>query len=144
MKKIITFLLLVSIAFAANAQTATEKIITEKVQALNKAIFIDKDSIALNNLLAEQITYGHSGGKVETRAEMIRGAVGNKSVYANVATNSITALSSGKTMVARHVITATETAGDGKVSPLKLGVLQVWVKEKRDWKLLARQAVKLP
>lgn len=143
MKKLFSLLLLMSIAFAVTAQSRNEKVITEKVLALNKAIFADKDSIALNNLLAKEITYGHSGGKVETRAEMIHGAISNKSVYANLATNNITVLFAKNTAVTRHVITANETAADGKITPLKLNVLQVWIKEKKDWKLLARQAVKL-
>jgi ketosteroid isomerase-like protein len=144
MKKIFSLLLFISFACIVHAQTADEKIVSEKVVALNKAIFQDKDSVALEALLAKQISYAHSGGKVETRAEMIHGAVSNKSVYANPNTQVTLVLTSGKTIVARHVITATETAADGKVSPLKLGVLQVWVKEKKEWKLFARQAVKLP
>ena len=39
---------------------------------------------------------------------------------------------------------ATENLKDGKTSPLKLGVVQTWTKEGKDWKLIGRQAVKLP
>ena len=36
-----------------------------------------------------------------------------------------------------------ETKPDGKSTELKLNILQVWIKEKKDWKLMARQAVKV-
>ncbi|MFY7899493.1 MAG: hypothetical protein ACOVNY_04860, partial [Chitinophagaceae bacterium] len=47
------------------------------------------------------------------------------------------------TAVVRHVISATQTEKDGKVSPLKLQVLQVWIKDNNQWKLQARQSVRL-
>jgi hypothetical protein len=45
--------------------------------------------------------------------------------------------------VARHIISGTENKPDGNTAALKLSVLQTWVKEKKQWKLAARQAVKL-
>jgi hypothetical protein len=140
MKKLIVLLLLV-IGVAANAQSPKENAVIEKVQALNKAVFFDKDSIALERLLAKKVTYGHSGGKVENRAEMIHGVVSNKSGYSEQKTSDVSVLFHDKTAVVRHTFTATETK-EGQPAPLKLKILQVWVKEKGDWKLMARQAVK--
>ncbi len=143
MKKLLIVLLLMAGSFAINAQSDAERAVIAKVEAFNKAVFVDKDSIALNNLLASEITYGHSGGKLENRAEMIQGAITNKSVYETVKTEVGTILFDKKTVVVRHIISAQEKNAEGKILPLKLGVLQVWVKEKKDWKLKARQAVKL-
>jgi hypothetical protein len=36
-----------------------------------------------------------------------------------------------------------ETERDGKTNPVKIGVLMVWHKQDGNWKLLARQAVRL-
>ena len=47
------------------------------------------------------------------------------------------------TAIVRHAIKGTSIDKDGKQSPLHIGLLQVWVKQKRQWKLTARQAVKL-
>ncbi|MFP5041378.1 nuclear transport factor 2 family protein [Parasediminibacterium sp. JCM 36343] len=143
MKKYILFIVLLVSGFAATAQTDAEKAITAKVEALNQAIFANKDSLALESLLAKEITYGHSGGKLENRTQMINGALANKSVYENVQTDMVSIMFVGKTAIARHILTAIEKAADGKVAPLKLGILQVWVKEKKNWKLVARQAVKI-
>lgn len=128
----------------ATAQKGKDTKIEDKVQALNKAIFVKKDSSALENLLGKEIIYGHSGGKVETRQEMIKNALANPSTYSDVKTEVTNVISEKKVVVVRHIITATENLKDGKTAPLKLGVVQTWIKEGKDWKLIGRQAVKLP
>lgn len=143
MKKILAFVVSLTLVFAVNAQNGDDLAIAAKVETLNKAIFVNKDIAALETLLATEITYGHSGGKVETRAEMIKGVMDDTKTYSDVKTEVGTILFSGKSVVVRHIISATQKEKDGKVSPLKLQVMQVWVKEKKAWKLLARQAVKL-
>ncbi|MBC7651681.1 MAG: nuclear transport factor 2 family protein [Deinococcales bacterium] len=143
MKKLILICLLIVSAFAANAQNADDIAIAAKVENLNNAIFANKDITALETLLAKEITYGHSGGKVENRAEMIKGVMDDTKTYSDVKTEVGSILFNGKSVVVRHIISATQKEKDGKISPLKLQVLQVWVKEKKAWKLWARQAVKL-
>ncbi len=143
MKKIVALFLVMISVCVVKAQTADEKAIATKVEALNSAIFVKKDIPALENLLASEITYGHSGGNLQNRAEMIKGVMDDTKTYSDVKTEVGTMLFSEKTVVVRHIISATQKEKDGKISPLKLQVLQVWVKEKKAWKLLARQAVKV-
>ena len=144
MKKLLIILLVCFSGVVATAQKGKDTKIEDKVQALNKAIFVKKDSVALENLLGKEIIYGHSGGKVETRQEMIKNALANASNYSDVKTEITNVVSEKKIIVVRHIITATENLKDGKASPLKLGVVQTWIKEGKDWKLIGRQAVKLP
>jgi ketosteroid isomerase-like protein len=134
----ILFFAFASVVFSQNKE---EQQVTEKVMAVHKAVFVDKDSLALENLLAPEITYGHSHGKLQNRKEMIDGASHNKSTYTNIAANNISVIVNGNTAVSRYLLTGTETSKDGKVTQLKLNILQVWVKEKKDWKMLGRQAV---
>ncbi len=49
----------------------------------------------------------------------------------------------GNNAIVRHVFTA-ETEANGKPGSAKVGVLQVWQKQDGAWKLLARQAFRLP
>ena len=144
MKKFLILLLVCFSGVVATAQKGKDTKIEDKVQALNKAIFVQKDSLALENLLGKEIIYCHSGGKVESRQEMIKNALANPSTYSDVKTEITNVVSEKKFIVVRHIITATENLKDGKTSPLKLGVLQTWIKEGKDWKLIGRQAVKLP
>ena len=144
MKKSLILLVVCFSGLVSTAQKDKGNKIDAKVQALNQAIFVKKDSVALENLLGKEIIYGHSGGKVETRQEMIKNALANASNYSDVKTEITNVVSEKKIIVVRHIITATENLKDGKTAPLKLGVVQTWIKEGKDWKLIGRQAVKLP
>jgi hypothetical protein len=144
MKKVLLLILICFAGLIATAQKKHANGIEEKVIALNNAIFVNKDSLALESLLGKEIIYCHSSGKVENRQEMIKNALANTSTYDYVITQVTNVVSLKKAIVVRHIITATEKLKDGKTAPLKLGVVQTWVKEGKDWKLIGRQAVKLP
>jgi hypothetical protein len=142
MKKLFLFFFL-AVAINSSAQTDEQKVL-DRVKQLNTAIFINKDSVALDGLMADKVTYGHSGGKIENRPEMISGAVHSPSTYKNFMMDSATVFFEGKnTAVVRHVLKATSVDREGKESPLHIGVLQIWVMQNKQWKLMARQAVKL-
>lgn len=141
MKKLIVVLLL-GYTFQSFAQTKEEKVL-QRIKQLNEAVFGVKDSVALENLLADKVTYGHSTGKIENRREMITAAVANTTRYADFKMEDAVVYFENKTAIVRYVISATNIGMDGKTSPLHLGLLQVWIKQKKEWKLTARQAVKL-
>jgi len=50
---------------------------------------------------------------------------------------------SGNTAIVRHILSGNTNDG-GKPGTVKLGVLTIWQKQKGQWRLLARQAFKLP
>jgi hypothetical protein len=80
---------------------------------------------------------------VETKAQFVSVVAGRKTIY-----KSINLLEHGTTVVGnnaivRHVFAA-ETETDGKPGSPKVGVPQVWQKQDGAWKLLARQAFRLP
>jgi len=142
MKKII-LLLLAFAAIKSFGQTDEQKVL-DRVNQLNTAIFINRDSVALEGLMADKVTYGHSSAKIENRSEMIAGAIHSPSTFKNFMMDSATVFFEGKNIaVVRHVLKATSVDMQGKESPLHLNVLQVWVMQKNQWKLMARQAVKL-
>ena len=64
MKKLLLFILIVS-ASTAMAQSKNELQLWKRVEALNDAIFLNKDSAALVDLVRDDVTYGHSGGSIE-------------------------------------------------------------------------------
>lgn len=125
------------------AQYKPIKQVSDKALELHKAIFIDKDSMALENLLSYEVNYGHSGGKIENRKEVIENASHNKSTYTDIKTEINQVVANDNTAVVRCLLTGTETKEDGKVIPLKLSILQTWTKVKKNWKLMGRQAVKV-
>lgn len=143
MKKNFLLYSLLLLGLMSFAQTAAKKQISDAVLAVHKAIFVNKDSLTLEAIIATELSYGHSGGKVEDRTEMINNVAKSKSVYTNLDAKAISVNVHGKTAVSRYLLSGTETKSDGKSTELKLNILQVWIKEKKVWKLLARQAVKI-
>ncbi|MES1214011.1 MAG: nuclear transport factor 2 family protein [Bacteroidota bacterium] len=141
MKKLFVVLFL-ALSIHSYAQTDEQKVL-QRVKQLNDAIFVVKDSVALESLMADKVTYGHSGGKIENRQEMIHGAISNTGSYSNVVLDGTTIYFEDNTAIVRHVLTATAIDKDGKQSPLHLNILQVWIKQNKQWKLTARQAVKI-
>lgn len=111
---------------------------------LQTTVFGTKDSATLEKLFAKKLTYGHSGGKVETREEAIHGIANNKSIYSDTSLKAYDIRFINKDVaVVRYEMRETETKAGAAPAPLNLGILLVWVKEKGQWKLTGRQAVKL-
>lgn len=146
MKYCLTILLFLAGCTTLFAQTNKEREVLKRIEVLNKSIFADKnarDSAALENLLSEKVTYGHSSGKIENKKQMIHNAMVSPTTYEGFRMDSATVFFEGKTAVSRHILKA-KTLENGKEGVLRLGVLQVWLKNNKEWKLVARQAVKLP
>lgn len=126
-----------NVAFGQN----NDKAVAEAVEKLRKAM-IDPTEASLNALVSDKLSYGHSGGKVEDKAEFIRALVSNDSDFKTMDLTEQTIEVVDNTALVRHKLSA-ETANKGVASSAHLAVLLVWVKQKGDWKLLARQAVKI-
>jgi ketosteroid isomerase-like protein len=111
------------------------------VEAFRTAM-LKADRAQFEALTAEQLSYGHSAGRVETKAQFIDAATSGQSRWKFITLTDQTIQIVGKNAIVRHTLTG-ETERDGKTNPVKIGVLMVWHKQNGDWKLLARQAVRL-
>ena len=143
MKKILALLLItcLSVLNTAFAQSKDETAVASTVEALKKAM-IDADKTALENIAADDLSYGHSAGKIEDKAEFVRAIVSNESDFVTINLTDQTIKIAGNVAIVRHKLAAT-TNNNGQPGTAKLSVLLVWQKQKGDWKLLARQAVKI-
>ena len=140
--KTILALLLLLITSSSFAQSKEDKV-WERVEALTKAVFETKDGNVLNDLVSENVSYGHSGGNVEDKKMMVSNAVVSKTEYKNRNFERVSIQVNDKTAIVRHNFRAI-SINDGKEAPLDLTILQVWRKEGGKWKLWARQAVRIP
>ena len=140
MKKI-CFLFLCSISFfTVQAQTKKEIAVQNAVNNLIAAM-ISGDRQALEQSASEHLSYGHSGGHVEGKAEFVEKIASGKSDFVTIDISEQTIQLIGKTAIVRHSFNATTNDG-GKPGTVKLKVLLIFQKEKGIWKMLARQAVK--
>ena len=126
----------------AQAQSADERAVAQSVEALTKAM-IDVDRARLEALTADQLSYGHSAGRIENKKEFIDNLASRASAFRRIDLSDQTISLVDNEAIVRHLFTAETVNPAGQVTPVKIGVLQVWQKQGGDWKLLARQAYRL-
>ena len=124
----------------AHAESTDEAAVRQAIDDLTKAMMA-ADKAKLEMLVADQLSYGHSGGTVQNKAEFVSVIADKKTVYKTITLSEPTVSVVGNNAIARHTFAAEVEAG-GQASSPKIGVLQVWVKDGGRWKLLARQAFK--
>jgi len=126
----------------AHAQSADERAVAQAVEALAKAM-LDVDRARLESLAAEQLSYGHSAGKIETKKEFVDAILSRASAFRKLDLSDQTISVVENEAIVRHLMTGETVNPSGQVSPVKVGVLQVWQKKDGNWLLLARQAYRL-
>ncbi len=123
------------------AQTKDEKQVAFAVETLTKAM-IDGNKAPLENISSDALSYGHSSGKIQNKAEFVKAISSGQSDFVTINLSDQTIVIKDQTAIVRHKLSA-ETNDGGKPGTVNLGIMLVWVKEKGAWKLLARQAFKL-
>ena len=58
------------LSFRAAAQSGEEAAVNAAIEALTKAM-VGADKAQLEELVADQLSYGHSGGVIETKAQFV-------------------------------------------------------------------------
>jgi ketosteroid isomerase-like protein len=127
---------------SASAQSMDEKALANVIEDLRLGI-INKVRAKLEAATAENLSYGHSTARVETKKQFVDFVMARKAVIKRLDFTEPRNDIHGQTAIARHFYDYT-TEEDGKEASFKVGVLQVWQKENGNWKLYARQAYSLP
>jgi hypothetical protein len=126
----------------AGSGASDEAAVAAAVERLRVAM-IDPAPDALGALLADDLSYGHSGGKVDTKSSFIADLMDGKSDFVTLVLTDQTVKVVGNAAIVRHTLTA-DTNDSGKPGKVSIKILGVWQKQGPDWKLLARQAVRPP
>jgi ketosteroid isomerase-like protein len=133
-------LVLAAASMPARAESADEAAVRKAIDDLTKAMTA-ADKAALEALVADQLSYGHSSGAVQDKADFVAVIAGKKTIYKSITLSDHKVAVVGNNAIARHTFAA-EVEANGQASSPKIGVMQVWVKDGGGWKLLARQAFK--
>lgn len=136
----ISLLAILLFVHPALAQTKTEKEVAATAEHFRQAL-INPDSAALSKLVTDDLTYGHSSGKIEDKKTFMNTLLTGQSDFVTIDLTDQTIIVHGKTAIVRHILSAS-TNDNNKPGTVKLAVLTVWVKEHHQWRLLARQAVR--
>jgi hypothetical protein len=124
------------------AQTADEKAVAAAVEKFRKAM-IAADKATLESMTADELSYGHSNGLIEDKAAFVDQFVTGKSVFLTINLEGQTIRIANDAAIVRHRLTG-DTNNNKVPGKVDLVVLTVWQKRKGEWKLLARQAAKIP
>jgi len=124
------------------ASPGDEQAVAAAAEKLRVAM-IDPTPAALNPLLADDLSYGHSGGKVDTKTTFVADLMSKASDFVTIAITDQTVKVVGNAAIVRHTLTA-DTLDGGKPGKVSIKILGVWQKQGGEWKLLARQAVRPP
>jgi hypothetical protein len=125
----------------AFAEATDAEAIKASLEALRQAM-LAADKAKLEALTADQLSYGHSSGKLETKAQFIDVIASKKTVYKSLEFSDVTVAVVGTSAILRHNWDGVSVT-DGKENVSKIGVLQAWTKIDGSWKLLGRQAFKV-
>lgn len=142
MTKKFIFVVSFLMAIAVSAQKKNDsELVTEAAEKLRLAM-VSGEKPALESLILPELTYGHSGGHIDDAKEFVDKLVTKKSDFVTIDITNQNVQIVGNTAIVRHHLYATTTDLGKAPGDVSLDIVLVWVKMKKDWKLLARQAVK--
>lgn len=113
----------------------------ESIEAFRVAM-IEGDRDSLLRLTSDALSYGHTSGLIEDKQEFVKG-IGERDEFKSISVSELSVQESGPFAIVRHRFQA-EVLIYGKKATPDIQVLQVWIAEEGEWKLLARQAFRLP
>ena len=114
--------------------------LTQAIEKFYNAIR-DKNAAAFEPLLTHDVTYGHSSGRIEDKAQFIANVMDPKTKWKTIYGANQSNTISGDTAVSRHIM-AGENEREGKPGTSSMHTMMVWQKQGGAWKLLVRQAYK--
>jgi len=138
MKRGLFIWLLFAFAFA-HAQTEEEKL-TATIKEFHQAL-VKKNTVSINQQTDRALSYGHSNGWIETKADMLKDLETGYIIYHSYKEDSLTITMNGSMANARFIADISASL-KGNTTGFHLKVLEVWVKKGKRWILFARQAVK--
>jgi len=147
MKKIIIlFLFPVLAACCGNRQQpaissqANEADVAAAVNQLMKGM-TDADQSAIEPILADELVYAHSNGRVQDKSDFIAEIITGRFLSIEILDQTIQMAEDAA--VVQHIFTAETRTVDGVMGSISVNVIQVWLLKNGKWKLLARQGYKL-
>ncbi|WP_268801092.1 nuclear transport factor 2 family protein [Pseudomonas huanghezhanensis] len=122
------------------AAATAEEDVAIAVDKLTQAMW-HHDIPALEALTADNLTYGHSSGKIQTKKEFIADIDTGVSGFDDLKMLNQKITMSGDTALVRNHFSA-QANNSGKKVPTEIENFQIWQKQNGHWLLIGRQAFK--
>ena len=142
--RFVSFILLLVIATAHTgmAQSTDEARIAQALERLRQAM-VQPDSAVLTAIASDDLEYVHSSGTVRDKKGFIDEFMQRKTNISKATVFNQTIKVTGQNAIVRHRLVA-DAHNPGYPSVIDIIILMVWRKEDGQWKMLARQAAKIP
>ncbi len=141
MKQTLTILsLFLTIAVSAQLKPADSLKLIAASKEFHQHL-ITANTASINQITDKALSYGHSNGWVESKAEMLNNLKTKYITYISYAEDSISVTSNGNIANLRYRASIEATL-KGVAATYYLHVLEVWIKKGNRWVLFSRQSVK--
>jgi Domain of unknown function (DUF4440) len=140
MKLIITILFF-ALSVCVFAQTTDEQKLITTVKEFHQAL-VKKNTVSINQQTDKALSYGHSNGWIQTKADLIKDFETGKISYESYKEDSITVNINENLANVRFIADITATVNGDVKNNYHLKVYEVWVKKGKRWVLFGRQATK--
>ena len=138
MKKLV-WILLSALAIAATPNDPkAEKEILSTMEAYRVAM-IKNDAAVLDKLLSDDLTFVHSAGQLETKADVLKSVTTGKNVITKMEFSDTSVRFYGSTALVRCCVDLWHS----DTNIVYMNILHAWVNGPKGWQLAARQATRL-
>jgi ketosteroid isomerase-like protein len=135
-------MLILTVGMLSGAGPEAEKNVLAAMETWRHAM-MKKDRAALQKVLHEKLSYTHSSGLNETKADVLKSVTEGPMTHENIQLSNTTVRIFGDTALVKGIVDFRNNVG-GTVSTAHLDVLHVWLKGPQGWQMVARQALRLP
>lgn len=140
---LLALLLLPSLAAAQGAPAGSAAEEVRQLEERRFAAMVRADVKALGPMLADDLTYGHSSGELETKAQFLAGLSSGNLRYRVIRPSTIDVRVYGDVAVGTGMAEIEATAG-GQELAVTLRYTDVYVKRDGRWQMVAWQSTRLP
>ena len=145
-KQIILFIGVIAITSCASStdqKQLDKEMVLQTLKKFDDAV-IERDEATLNALTATNLSYGHSSGKIQDKAEFVDDVVNGSFQFVSITNDNQSVNISENVAIVRHILSADATNA-GQPTKVHIGIIMVFQLDENDkMVLLARQAYRLP
>jgi ketosteroid isomerase-like protein len=127
-------------AASSTAQACETDELLAAVELYRKSM-VSGDGAKLLELSADDMSFGHANGVVQTKVEFVKTVVDRSEIFNSIKLYDHSMHVIGDLAIARHTFDA-DLIFQGKNLQLVLNIVQTWKKEDGRWRLFLRQAYK--
>ena len=135
-------LIVISVCNSTSAQSNDEALVARALERFND-VMVHPDSLGLADIASDDLVYVHSSGTVRNKQGFIDEFMKRLTNFSKVTILDQTIKISGDNAIVRHRLVA-DAHNPGYPPVVDIIILMVWRKENSKWKMLARQAAKIP